>query len=95
VSDGSSDDQAGLGGGLVGGAAAVGSMSSDQVRGGGFKPSVVHRTRGAVMMSAHSIAWRAPVPTIRQRVSASIALPTPSAVSFWVPSTGDVPKRQS
>jgi hypothetical protein len=41
VSDGSSDEQAGLGGGLVGGAAGVGSLSSDQVRGGGFKPSVV------------------------------------------------------
>jgi hypothetical protein len=47
------------------------------------------------MVSAHSIAWRAPVLTVRRRVSASIALPTPSAVSFWVPSIGDVLKRQS
>jgi hypothetical protein len=33
--------QAGPGGGLVGGAAGVGSFSSDHMRAGGFKPGVV------------------------------------------------------
>jgi hypothetical protein len=36
VSDGSSNEQAGPGGGLVGGVAGVGSFSSDHMRAGGF-----------------------------------------------------------
>jgi hypothetical protein len=42
--------------------------------------------RGAVMASAHSIAWRAPMPTVRWCVGASRALLVPSVVSTWVPS---------
>jgi hypothetical protein len=41
VSDGSSDEQAGPGGGLVGGAAGVRSFSSDHVQAGGFNPGAV------------------------------------------------------
>jgi hypothetical protein len=41
VSDGSYDEQAGPGGGIVGGVAGVGSFSSDHMRAGGFEPDAV------------------------------------------------------
>jgi hypothetical protein len=49
VSDGSSDEQAGPGGGLVGGVAGVGSCSSEHMRAGVFEPGAappVHDWQG-------------------------------------------------